>query len=825
MFRKAPSLGPSPLTLMLAAALLIALPAGAAAFQAVPTIEEKTSGMTAIEGYFDIYWEEATGKLYWEIERWDTEFLMAVSLASGLGSNPVGLDRGRRGGAYVLKAQRVGPRVLLVEPNYRYRARSDNRAEVRAVEDAFAPSTHWGFTVAAQTGDRVLVDATDFFLRDAQGIARSLQGGSRLDRTRSVFYLPRTKGFPKNTEIEVSLTFTSENPTRNVSSAAASGTAVTLRQHFSLVELPGDGYTPRKVDPRVSAGGITFMDYATPIDRDLQVRWVRRHRLKKKNPRAARSEPVEPIVYYVDPGAPEPIRSALIEGASWWNEAFEAAGFINGFQVRVLPEGADPMDLRYNMIHWTHRSTRGWSYGSSVVDPRTGEILKGNVNLGSLRLRQDVLLGEGMRPEFADFSYLPVVMGEDSVEMALARVRQLAAHEVGHTLGYAHNYIASTYAGRASVMDYPAPMVEITRDGRLDFSNAYAVGIGEYDKFAVTYSYSEFPPGADEEAELEKIVRDGLRRGMRFNSDQDGRSPGSAHPLTAVWDNGADPVDYLAHEYRVRRIGLVSFGERSIRVGEPMASLEEVLVPLYLHHRYQMEAAAHSIGGADYTYALRGDGQVPVAIVAPAKQRKALDLVLQSLEPGFLALPERILDLVPPRAFGMTSGEIFSRRTGRTFDPIGVASTAADMTVGLILQPQRMARLVEFHARNPENPGLEEVVDRLLEATWGAPPASDPYLAEIEATTQRVVLDRLLAAAGSAANTPAVRAILNDRVHRLQERLMAIDAPNPHQLLAKEDIARWIMRPEGLTAATPVPGSPPGAPIGQAGRPPIPPGR
>ncbi|MEE9179360.1 MAG: DUF5117 domain-containing protein, partial [Vicinamibacteria bacterium] len=451
----------------------------------IPSIEDKTRDMAHLEGFFD---------LYWEVGLWDKEFLYQVSLASGLGSNPVGLDRGQLGRTHLLEARRVGPTVLLVEPNYRYRARSDNPDEVRAVRDAFAPSTHWGFKVEAESGARVLVDGTDFFLRDSHGIAKSLedagQGDFELDRSRSVIHLPRTKAFPLNTEIEALLTFTSASPGQLVRSTAASGDAVTLRVRYSLVRLPDDGYQPRRADPRVGAFGVSFKDFATPIDEDLDVLWVARHRLEKKDPSAARSEALEPLVYYLDRGAPEPIRSALLEGASWWNAAFEEAGFVDAFRVELLPANADPMDLRYNMIHWTHRSTRGWSYGGSVVDPRTGEMLKGNVNLGSLRLRQDYLLGMGLSPTGGSglggcgvgggpaFEYLAQVGSQnDPVEMALARVRQLSAHEIGHTLGLAHNYIASTYADRASVMDYPAPLVEITPDGRLDLSNAYGVGV------------------------------------------------------------------------------------------------------------------------------------------------------------------------------------------------------------------------------------------------------------------------------------------------------------------------------------------------------------
>ncbi|UCF18394.1 MAG: zinc-dependent metalloprotease, partial [Gemmatimonadota bacterium] len=779
--------------------------------------------------FFDLYWDEPEGRLYWEIDRWDVEFLYQVSLSTGLGSNPVGLDRGQLGRTYILKAARVGPKVLLIEPNYRYRARSPNPDELRAVEEAFAPSTHWGFKVEAETGSRALVDATEFFLRDAHGVASRLkaagQGDFRLVPERSAVYLPRTRAFPFNLEIESWLTFASDEPGALVRSTAASGDAVTVRQHHSIVMLPDDGYRPRAVDPRVGAFGISFHDYAAAIDQPLEVRWVARHRLAKRDPAAARSEPVEPIIYYLDRGVPEPVRSALLEGASWWNEAFEAAGFVDAFRVEILPEDADPMDLRYNMIHWTHRSTRGWSYGSTVIDPRTGEILKGNVNLGSLRLRQDHLLGRGILPPvdagFGEcdlaagpgFDYLAAVAQEgDAVALALARVRQLSAHEVGHTLGLAHNYIASTY-GRASVMDYPAPLVGITTDGRLDLSDAYAVGIGAYDRFAIKWLYSEFPEGVDEERSLAAIVDDALAAEIRFISDRDARPPGAAHPLAALWDNGSDPVAMLDHELEVRRIGLENFAEGAIGPGEPLAALEEVLVPLYLHHRYQLEASAHSLGGVDYSYAVRGDGQVPASIVPAERQRAALDMMLQTIAPDVLALPERILNLIPPRAFGMAEGEVFGKRTDPTLDPIGMAASAADLTVGLILQPQRMARLVEFHARNEGLPGLAETVERALEATWLAPVEPTPYLQEIRQAVERVLLDHLLAGADSGGNAPQVRAILAAEIAGLAEWLEALDSPTAHQRLALSDIRRWQARDRTLTPSAPAE-LPPGSPIG-----------
>ena len=796
----------------------------AAAQESLPSIAEKTRGTTAMEGFFNLHWDEGQGILYWEMDLAGGEFLYQISMGSGLGSNPVGIDRGQLRGTYVLEAKRVGPRVLLMQPNHRFQARSDNPLEVQAVRDAFAPSVYWGFDIVARTGERVLVDATPFFLRDARNVAGQIaqrgEGTFQLDVSRSAIHLPATRSFPENTEVEAMLTFTSDNPGGLVRGVAANPRAVTLRQHHSFIRLPDDGYTTRLADPRIGVNGPTIHDYATPIDEDPRIRLAARHRLRKRSPGPEPSEPVEPIVYYVDPGTPEPILSALIDGAAWWAEAFEAAGFIDAYRVEVLPEGVDPQDIRYNMIHWTHRRTRGYSYGSTVTDPRTGEIIRGVVNLGSLRLRQDYLLGQGMVPLFGGgtaeddggqtspmycdpsmapgFEYLARVSeSSDPVEMALARVRQLSAHEVGHTIGLPHNFLASTY-GRESVMDYPAPWVEIGSDGNLDLSNAYVQRIGEYDKLSVNWLYREFPEGTDEAAALEDIVTEGIDAGLIFMSHTNNNFIGAGHPYASVWDNGANLVDHLKHELRVRDIGMRNFGEHLIRTGRPLSDLEFVLLPLYMHHRFQLRSAAQSLGGADYKYAARGDGQVPVEIVPGEEQRDALETILSALTVDFLALPEEVIGLIPPSAFRHREGEVFAGRTGQLFDPIGAAEAAADFTVGEILHPARMARLVVYGSMD-DNPDLEEVVDRVIDATWGAPAAADQYRLRVQHVIQRAVVDRMMRHAGSAATMTEARAVLADRLDRLAGRLEALVGPSPHERLTAADIRRWQRRMENTT--------------------------
>jgi len=803
----------------------------------MPSYADRIAGLTRLDGYFPLYWDGAQGKLLLEIGRFNEEFLYQVTLPAGVGSNPLGLDRGQVGPGAVVFFDRVGPRVLLVQPNYRYRALSDDAAERRAVADSFASSVLWGFQVLASDGPRVLVDATSFFLRDAHGVIRRLagsqQGRFRLDDSRSAIYLPRTKAFPQNTEIEATLTFvTDEVPGALVRDTTPTPEALTVRQHHSLVQLPPAGYTPRRFDPRVGYLSEVIYDYASPVTSPLEKRWVVRHRLQKKTPGAAKSEALKPIVFYVDRGAPPLIRQALIDGASWWAKSFEAAGFTDGFQVKVLPEDADPMDVRYNVINWVHRSTRGWSYGANVVDPRTGELIKGNVTLGSLRIRQNILIDSVLvgrdaagdargACEFGDMPDVAALLPPDTpaaaLEAALARLRQLSAHEVGHTLGLGHNFAASTY-GRGSVMDYPAPLVAVV-NGKLDLSNAYGVGTGEYDHWAIRYGYTQFADGVDESAALSALVQEGLAAGLHFVSDDDARPAGSMHPAGSLWDNGADPVAMLRDQMEVRRIALEQLVADLVPAGEPLSLLEARLLPTYLHHRYQLQAAAKVLGGARFAYSVRESGGVSprdaLTLATPAEQRAALDALLDALEPSFLRLPPRLLEILPPPAYGYDVGitELFDRRTAPLFDQLSAATTAADLAVSAILQPQRAARLVDFQARHSNNPGVGEVFQALVRRVFPAAAAGeDATVFALRRTVQTLVATRLMELSANASATFEVRAAARAALRRVRSGLAV--GTDSTAVALREVVERHLERPDEPAKPSQAPRLPAGEPIG-----------
>ena len=779
------------------------------------TITSKTAGMNKKEGYFNFYWDNKKGEVWLEIDKFDHEFLYVNSLAAGLGSNDIGLDRGQLGNTQIVEFRRIGPKVLMVQPNYDYRAISDNPDERSAVKEAFSESVLWGFKVEAEENSKVLVNINSFLLRDAHGISDRLssnkEGNYKVDASRSAIYPPMLKNFPQNSEFEATVTFTGKATGRHLWTVTPNSKTFSLRMHHSFIQLPDDQYKPRKFDPRTGYLGISYMDYATPIQEDIRKRWIIRHRLEKKKPKAKTSEPVEPIIYYVDRGAPEPVKSALTEGASWWNQAFEAAGYQNAFIVKEMPADADPMDVRYNLIQWVHRSTRGWSYGGSVVDPRTGEIIKGHVSLGSLRVRQDFLIAQGLLSPYEK----GITPDPALLRMALARLRQLSAHEVGHTIGLAHNF-ASTFNGRASVMDYPHPYIQWKND-KIDLSEAYDTGIGEWDKAAVTYGYQDFPEGTNEQNALNAIIESQmLRSGLKFITDSDARPQGGAHPYSHLWDNGKSATEELNRLIGIRKSVLNNFSESNIPQGTPLATLEEVLVPMYMMHRYQLEATAKLVGGAYYAYNVKGDGQPLPESISAKEQNDAINSLLNVIKPENLAIPENVLSIIPPRPPGYgRSRETFEVRTGVTFDPVAPAESIVGTTLKLLFHPQRATRLTQQKAMDASKPGLLDVIEQTEKIAF------QPGLTGYHGALQKMTADQFVSAlmklaTNGAANvqaraeaTYALQTLISDLDNMVKER----PAEKAFYSLIKLRISQFLENPIEVKIETPL--SPPdGSPIG-----------
>lgn len=764
------------------------------------------------QGFFDYYYDKNEDKIFLQVDKIDHEFLYVHALSEGVGSNDIGLDRGQLGNGVVVKFIKSGNKLLLLQPNQRYRAITDNEQERKSIEEAFAKSILFGFNIKEEKKGVYLIDITDFFVRDAHGVAlrlkKSEQGSYSLDKSRSSFHMERTKAFPKNIEVDVLLTFSGEASGSEIRSVSPDASSVTVHQHHSFVELPDNQYKSRVFDPRSGTYPLSFMDYATPVNQDIDKKLIYRHRLEKKNPESNLSEAKEPIIYYLDPGTPEPIRTALMEGASWWNEAFEASGYKNAFQVKILPENADPMDLRYNVIQWVHRSTRGWSYGGSISDPRTGEIIKGHVSLGSLRIRQDFLIAQSLQAPYGKES----VNDDFALEMALARIRQLAAHEVGHTLGFAHNFAASTN-NRASVMDYPHPLIRLKND-QLDFSNAYAEGIGSWDKVTVAYAYKEF--GTFEADSLQVILKEAFENGHRYISDADARPIGSAHAYAHLWDNGNDIVEELYNVLEVRDFAISKFSIENIKKKQSYSVLEDVFVPLYFYHRYQTEAVCKIIAGLDYSYAVKDGQSVVVQQIEPEIQREALKALMQTVLVETLMIPKSILDLFPPRAMGFQrTRESFKGDLGPAFDPAAAAVTASNMTFSILLHPERVSRLILYKSLNDKQLSLSELLDTMIENTFKID-HKENYQREVQNMINEQLLQNMFSLAGDQKGYFQVNAIAIKKLNELADYLNTKNAKGEQgsiDIYMIQSIRKFLKNPEKKRTYQ-QPKLPDGSPIG-----------
>ena len=729
------------------------------------------------KGFFDFTYNQSKDKIFLHVDKLDYEFLYIGSLASGVGSNDIGLDRGQLGSERLVKFVKKGNKLLLIEPNLYYRAETENKSEKKSVEQAFAKSVIFGFEIIESKEDSYLIDITPFLMYDRHGVAKRLrdskQGSYKVDKSKSAIEIENTKAFPENVEFEALLTFSGEAKGNLIRSVAPDPDNVTVFQHHSFIKLPDNNYKPRKFDARSGAISISYMDYSTPITESITKKYIIRHRLEKKNPELDISEAVEPIIYYLDPGTPEPVKSALLDGGKWWNQAYESIGFKDAFQVKMLPEGVDPLDCRYNVIQWVHRSTRGWSYGASVVDPRTGEIIKGHVSLGSLRIRQDYMIAQALTRD-------PFISEENNnkmLELAISRIRQLSAHEIGHTIGFAHNFAASTN-NRASVMDYPHPLVDI-KDDEIVFDDAYDTGIGEWDKVTVAYSYSDFKIDEDEGYELNKILENSTKDGLRFITDYDARSVDGSHAYAHLWDNGDTAYSGLDKVIEIRKKAIQNFSENNAKKGTPNSVLEDIFVPLYFFHRYQTEATAKIIGGMDYNYSLVGDNQNEFHYLDKDTQLEALNSLIKTLSPSFLAIPKDKLKLFPPRAFGYPrTRESFKSNLGVAFDPFSVSETSADMTLSLILRPKRLNRLILQHSLNNSNLSLDDLYDFILKRTIllktnNVPSIDDSYYEEVQHIVNVTLLKNLFKVINDSSTFSQVKNISNDYLTNITLELLS----------------------------------------------------
>ena len=712
---------------------------------------------TDYEGFMNFSYNNDSGKIILEIKNLDSEFMYINSLSRGVGNNDLGLDRGQLGNSRVVYFTKRGNKILLIQPNLRYVSNSSNYLENKAVEEAFARSVLFGFDIIEKSNDSYKIDITSFLISDAHGVSQRLKysnsGSYTLNKSMSAIDLDRTKAFPKNIEFDVLLTFTG-NPLGNlVRSVTPTASNLTVNQHHSFVELPDNNYKKRKFDPRSGSNPFIVYDYSTPIDEKLEQRFIVRHRLSKKYPKQEISEPVDPIVYYIDNGTPEPVKTALIEGGNWWNQAFESAGYKDAFRIEVLPEDADPMDVRYNLIQWIHRSTRGWSYGASIVDPRTGEIIKGQVSLGSLRVRQDYMILSGLIDNPNDIENKALIK-----KTSLDRIRQLSAHEIGHTLGFAHNYISSAN-NRSSVMDYPHPKIDII-DGDINIDNAYSKNIGDWDKVTVRYAYTDFQENENEDIKLNQIIEDAVNKGLYFLSDSDSRPVGSANPFSHLWDNGEFPYKELNKLLKVRDLALKNIDLENLVDGEPYDRIEDILVPIYMLHRYQIESTAKAIGGVDYLYFVKNLNNDKVKFVNSKLQKESLESLLNVLNPKNLVLPDNLIEILSPRSFrNPRTRENFVSNTGVTFDFINTSSSLINHTFTFLLNPERINRINQQNIFGDDILTLENYLVEISKSIFDNKKLNT-YEESVNKNTSSLYLDHLFMAFNNSSTNDLSKSII-----------------------------------------------------------------
>ena len=723
---------------------------------------------TDYEGFMNFSYNDDSGKIILEIKNLDSEFMYINSLSRGVGNNDLGLDRGQLGNSRVVYFTKRGNKILLIQPNLRYVSNSSNYLENKAVEEAFARSVLFGFDIIEKSNDSYKIDITSFLISDAHGVSQRLKysnsGSYTLNKSMSAIDLDRTKAFPKNIEFDVLLTFTGIPSGNLVRSVTPTASNLTVNQHHSFVELPDNNYKKRKFDPRSGSNPFIVYDYSTPIDEKLEQRFIVRHRLNKKFPKQEISEPVDPIVYYIDNGTPEPVKTALIEGGNWWNQAFESAGYKDAFRIEVLPEDADPMDVRYNLIQWIHRSTRGWSYGASIVDPRTGEIIKGQVSLGSLRVRQDYMILSGLIDNPNDIENKALIK-----ETSLDRIRQLSAHEIGHTLGFAHNYISSAN-NRSSVMDYPHPKIDII-DGDINIDNAYSKNIGDWDKVTVRYAYTDFQENENEEIKLNQIIEEAVNKGLYFLSDSDSRPVGSANPFSHLWDNGEFPYKELNKLLKVRDLALKNIDLENLIDGEPYDRIEDILVPIYMLHRYQIESTAKAIGGVDYLYFVKNLNNDKVKFVNSKLQKESLESLLNVLNPKNLVLPDNLIEILSPRSFrNPRTRENFESNTGVTFDYINASSSVINHTLTFLINPERINRIYQQNMFGENILKLEDYLTIISNSIFSNKKMS-LYESSINNNTSSLFLDHLFLAFNNSKTNDLSKSLILSSIVNTKETL------------------------------------------------------